>query len=175
MKNLPSIPTLAFTLTLTVLAVPAQAWQMNTSDQALSASSLAVLIPSVVVSFPLMLVLDPPATSEVFAMSEESSSTQQKSRPDADNKLPELEVTSVDNDKEGNPRVHLKVPTHPEQSITLTWPKSKHNLAAAFRKGSLISLKPSPQTSGWTLHDARGAALAFVPRPDNATEQQRVF
>jgi len=150
---------LACTLLLTTTMLSAQAGEnMNSSDRGML---IATVVASVVISSPFILS---------YYLSDDRPAAQPKSRRSANDKLPDMEVKKVDEDENGNPRVYLEVPQHPEQNITLAWHKGEQNPAAAFREGSLIHLQPSPGASGWLMRDSNGAALAFVPLDSNAAE-----
>jgi len=159
MKRWSNFTSLACALALATQVIPAQAGEnMNRSDRSMLMATFAV---SLVIVSPVLL--------SMWASADTQQPDGAKSRRNADDKLPDMEVKQVNEDDNGNPRVYLQVPNHPEQNIRLIWQKSTHNPTAAFREGSMISFKPSPQGSGWLLHDGSGAALAFVPVEDNAS------
>jgi len=139
-----------------------QAAEDNHSADSVVLTSYYALVISAVASTPFLLA------SEASEASVEAVSQPQKSHRRAAVKLADMQVKSVGEDDNGNPRVYLQVPDQPEQSITLVWHKSEHNPAAVFREGSMISLKPSHGASGWLLYDERETALAFVPLQSNA-------
>jgi len=161
MKGLRGISVLTLALLIALPAAPVMAEDENSSEVLVDAS----LVPVVFISSPFIM-------SIIISMIENESerSKQEHSKPyraqnrrSANNNLPDMQVTRVAQDENGNPRVHLQIPEQPEHSITLTWPKSAHNPTAAFHEGSMVSFKPSPQGAGWLLHDESETALAFMP------------
>ena len=45
----------------------------------------------------------------------------------------------------------------------MEWPARADNPAAGVKVGDVLDFKPTPAGAGWTVANAGGAALAFLP------------
>jgi|GEM_PF-2727272 len=94
-----------------------------------------------------------------------------KQRHTANDIIPAMAVKNIAKNENDQPFVFLENPNDAKQHITITWQKNeKINPAAEFRKDTMISFKPSTQKTGWLLQDDRGQDVAFMPLPDNLSD-----
>lgn len=77
--------------------------------------------------------------------------------------LPPLTVERVAQQPDGAYRVDLRNPQAPDELAVVEWPARADNPAAGVKVGDVLDFKPTPAGAGWTVANAGGAALAFLP------------
>jgi len=77
--------------------------------------------------------------------------------------LPPLTVARVAHQADGSYRVDLKNPHAPDELAVVEWPARADNPAAGVKTGDVLDFIPTPAGAGWTVANAHGTALAFLP------------
>lgn len=82
--------------------------------------------------------------------------------------LPPLTVAKVDTLADGVIEVALKNPDLPEDLAVVQWPVRDDNPAKDLKVGDVLDFTPTEVGAGWTVANARGEMLAFMPTQDAA-------
>lgn len=167
MKGVPTrvlSPLLAVTLMATGLPAAAQnfahASPVTSSVVATSVVSLAVITAPV--------WLSALGVSELHDASMPHNRAARAAKKKKAGALPPLTVERVAQQPDGGYRVDLKNPQAPDELAVVEWPARADNPAAGVKVGDVLDFKPTPAGAGWTVANANGAALAFLPTADAA-------
>jgi hypothetical protein len=155
------------TFALSLLAVALLASGLPASAQDLSRASpvtSSVLATSVV----SLAVITAPVWLSALGVSElrDASMPHNRAARAAAKKagpLPPLTVERVAQQPDGGYRVDLRNPEAPQDLAVVEWPARADNPAASVKVGDVLDFKPTPAGAGWTVANANGAALAFLP------------
>jgi len=155
------------TFALSLLAVALLAPALPASAQDLSRASpvtSSVLATSVV----SLAVITAPVWLSALGVSElhDASMPHNRAARAAAKKagpLPPLTVERVAQQPDGAYRVDLRNPEAPDELAVVEWPARADNPAAGVKVGDVLDFKPTPAGAGWTVANAGGAALAFLP------------
>lgn len=147
-------PALALILASSLLAPPARAGELNSSEA------------TVFISVALTLSIPLAASAGLAGLSAapfKASDRHKAAKRVPATPLPEMEVKEVTPLPDGGRRVQLQVPDQEDQTATLEWPARADDPAAGFVVGQTVAFVPTPAGAGWNVHDAAGRQLAYVP------------
>lgn len=85
--------------------------------------------------------------------------------------LPPLTVEKVVAQADGAVDVTLMNPDSPTELAVVQWPARENNPGTTLQVGDVLDLTPTEVGSGWTVANAEGVALAFLPTAHAARNQ----
>ena len=147
-------PALALILASSLLAPPARAGDLNSSETTM----LISIVFTVSVPFAASVGLAELSAAPFKASAKRNAVKRVPAKP-----LPEMEVKAVTTNTEGGRTVQLQVPGKDDQTATLEWPARADDPGAGFVVGQTVAFVPTPAGAGWNVHDAAGRQLAYVP------------
>lgn len=160
-------PLLAVALCASSLPVSAQ--EFSTQHPVASSAIVTSVMSVVVITAPVWLVS--------AGLSKASDGSARRSRARAEAKkaapLPPLTVEKVERTAEGGVQLALQNPQAPNEPAVLAWPARTDNPAETVKVGDVLDLTPSPGGAGWTVANAEGTALAFLPAEAAAAQSNQ--